>query len=258
VSVKVNERGETSISGELIELWADQVKTRPKISDLVDEVTAEVTAKMSEEIARAADPLPRSVKSSAGADPYAPRHLDGPLPNLFCDEMQRVAKSDFALHNTFGFRNDIGAGAITVGHLYQVMPFENTLAVMSLSGAQVKELITRNLKGSVSRLQVSSELSVSALEDAQGSTIPSSVEVTFKGHPLKSDETYRVAMNSYMSSGGSCCRSLGELKHHDTAISLRVLFMDTVKRLSPVYAPKTGRIVARRQRPTTPNAQTEH
>ena len=258
VSVKVNERGETSISGELIELWADQVKTRPKISDLVDEVTAEVTAKMSEEIARAADPLPRSVKSPAGADQYAPRHLDGPLPNLFCDEMQRVAKSDFALHNTFGFRNDIGAGAITVGHLYQVMPFENTLAVMSLSGAQVKELITRNLKGSVSRLQVSSELSVSALEDAQGSTIPSSVEVTFQGQPLKSDETYRVAMNSYMSSGGSCCRSLGELKHHDTAISLRVLFMDTVKRLSPVYAPKTGRIVARRQRPTTPNAQTEH
>ena len=253
ITVKIDAEGEVSIEGKLIQLWADQVRSRPKISDLVEEVTAEVQQKMGEVIARAADPLPRSVEAPTG---QKSRDLDGPLPNLFCDEMRRVAQSDFALHNTFGFRNDIGAGAITVGHLYQVMPFENTLAVMQLSGAQIRQLIVSNLKGNVSRLQVSSELTVNVTEDAVGSAIPESVKVMFKGAPIDLKKTYRVAMNSYMSSGGSCCRALGKLQHHDTAISLRVLFMDTVKRLSPVHAPKTGRIQARRHvSPTKPSAK---
>ena len=131
------------------------------------------------------------------------------------------------------------------------MPFENTLAVMKLKGDQIRQLIIDNLKGNVSRLQVSSEIRVTTVENASGITLPELVQITFKGEPLDRNRTYEVAMNSYMSSGGSCCRVLGNLPHRDTAISLRVLFMDTVKRLSPVHAPQTGRIQAHRQSSTS-------
>ena len=42
--------GEAKIKGELIELWADQVKDAPQISQLVTEITKEVSAKMDEKI----------------------------------------------------------------------------------------------------------------------------------------------------------------------------------------------------------------
>ena len=53
-------------------------------------------------------------------------------------------------------------------------------------------------------------------------------------------------MNSYMSSGGSCCKSLAELpENKDTAIPLRVLFMETIQKKSPIKAPKVGRMKAK-------------
>ena len=243
--IKVHSNGTLDIQGQLIELWADKVKAPPQISKLIEKVTSEVSQKMGETIAQAAAPLPRSVEGQAD---QPQRSLDGPLPNLFCDEMREVAQADLALHNTFGFRNDLGAGPITVGHIYQIMPFENTLAVMSLTGDQITELLAHNFEGGVSRLQVSSDLTMTLEEDAKGQFIPSSLRILYRGSPLDPQHVYKVAMNSYMSSGGSCCRALGELPKRDTAIPLRVLFMDTVKRKSPVQPPKTGRIIVTRHK----------
>ena len=234
--------GKVQISGKLIELWADQVKTEPTITKLVKEITAEVSEKMDEKIGVSLDPLNRVIPRQESEQV---RVLDGPLPNLFCDEMKAVAKTDFALHNTFGFRNDIGAGAINVGHIYQVMPFENTLAIMELTGAQVLSLLKHNFKGGVSRLQVSSELNINININKQGQFEADSMQVLFKQAPIKADHSYTVAMNSYMSSGGSCCKSLAKLPSKDTAIPLRVLFMETIQKKSPIKAPKVGRMKAK-------------
>ena len=233
--------GKAKISGRLIELWADQIKTEPKITQLVKDITAEVSEKMDEKIGESLDPLNRVITRKVNEKT---RILDGPLPNLFCDEMKEVAQADFALHNTFGFRNDIGAGDITVGHIYQVMPFENTLAIMKLSGAQVLSLLKHNFKGGVSRLQVSSELNLSIDLNPEGQFEPDSLKVVFNGEAIKVDQTYTIAMNSYMSSGGSCCKFLADIPSKDTAIPLRVLFMETIQKKSPIKAPKVGRMKA--------------
>lgn len=241
VVIKVpNQGGKAEITGQLIELWADQVKDVPKISKLVSEITREVSAKMDEVIGEATAALNRTVDIQEGTENLI---LDGPLPNLFCDEMKEVSGADFALHNTFGFRNDIGAGPINVGHLYQVMPFENTLAVMNLTGAQVKALLKANFEGGTSRIQVSSELTLSINKQKNDGIFDlESLEVKYKGYTIDSERSYKVAMNSYMSGGGSCCLMLSELPHKDTAISLRVLFMETIKKKSPVTPPEVGRI----------------
>lgn len=250
ILIKVPKSGtKAEISGKLIELWADQVKTEPKITKLVQDITAEVSKKMDEKIGESLHPLDRVV---ARKDNDKVRILDGPLPNLFCDEMKKVAKADFALHNTFGFRNDIGAGEINVGHIYQVMPFENTLAVMTLSGAQVLSLLKHNFKGGVSRLQVSSELNIRINLNAKGQFEPNSLEVLFNNKAIKAEQSYTVAMNSYMSSGGSCCKALAELPSKDTAIPLRVLFMETIQKQSPIKAPKVGRMKAYLNQRTKP------
>ena len=244
ILIKVPMRGgKAQITGKLIELWADQVTTIPKIKKLVEQITTEVSAKMDEKIGETTTPLNRSVEQEPSVKE---RILDGPLPNLFCDEMKLVAKADFALHNTFGFRNDIGAGSIFVRHIYQVMPFENTLAVMKLTGAQVVQLLKANFEGGVSRLQVSKELQISLNQREDGTFDLNTLKILYNNEPIDQNKSYTIAMNSYMAGGGSCCQFLATLPQKDTAIPLRVLFMETIKKKTPLQPPPTGRIRAYR------------
>ena len=231
ISIRVTPGQPLEIKGALIPLWADALRPHPATGALVKEISSEVEKQMNIPLGQAADPLPRFA---------APPALDGPLPNLFCDEMAEVAHADVALHNTFGLRNDLNAGPLTVGHLYQVMPFENTLAVMSLTGEQLKSLLLQNLKGGVSRLQVSHHLTLTTQRAPDGAFING--EVRYLGQPIDDHKVFKVAMNSYMASGGSCCQVLVTRPHTDTAISLRILFMDVIKKKSPVKAPQVGRI----------------
>ena len=118
-----------------------------------------------------------------------------------------------------------------MGHIYQVMPFENALAVMKLTGAQVTQLLKINFEGGTSRIQVSRDLSLTIdKRKSDGLFALDTLKVKYRGEEIDEDKVYTVAMNSYMSSGGSCCRMLAELPHKDTAIPLRVLFMETIKK----------------------------
>ena len=240
LEVRKNAHGKLVIKGKLLPLWVKEYGQEAHMQQAVEKVTAVVRQKMQVVLAQAQEDLVRFAPSP---------HLDGPLPNLFCDEMATIAKSDLALHNSFGLRADLMQGDITIGHLYQVMPFENTLAVMELTGSQLIDLLHMNFKGGVSRLQVSHHIQVQFAPhqaDAQADNTKANsshhIKVLFQGKPIDPKRKYKIAMNSYMASGGSCCRHLKEMKHHDTGISLRVLFMDLVKKHKQVKAPKVGRI----------------
>lgn len=228
-----------TIKGALVPLWVDESPAphkgaqglKSQLAKEVERVTEQVSAEMDVKIGESADPLPRFVQ---------PPHLDGPLPNLFCDAMARVGEADLALHNTFGFRNDLPQGALTVGHIFQVMPFDNQLATMTLTGAQIKRLLTENLEGGASRIQVSEQLRLT-VRPAHGDQART-VELRYQGAPIEEARTFKVAMNSYMAGGGSCCKWLAELPSVNTAIPLRILFMDVIRKGSPIKAPAVGRI----------------
>jgi len=227
------------IKGELVPLWLDELPTaqvgasslRASLAQEVDQISAQVGAEMDVKIGESADPLPRFADLP---------NLDGPLPNLFCDAMAEVGEADLALHNTFGFRNDLPQGTLTVGHIFQVMPFDNQLATMNLTGAQIKRLLSENLEGGASRIQVSQHLTLTTQSaDTQGGR---EVTLTYQGAPIDEARIFKVAMNSYMAGGGSCCKWLAEMPSVNTAIPLRILFMDVIRKGSPIKAPAVGRI----------------
>ena len=66
--------------------------------------------------------------------------------------------------------------------------------------------------------------------------------LSFKGEPIEAERSYKVALNSYMAGGGSCCKALAELPSTNTAIPLRILFMNVIREGSPIKAPQVGRI----------------
>ncbi|HEY3452690.1 MAG TPA: 5'-nucleotidase C-terminal domain-containing protein [Myxococcales bacterium] len=82
---------------------------------------------------------------------YAPREIarrnsssggDSPLGNMTAESMrirQRV-QAEISLTNTLGVRDNIYPGPVSLEAMFNVFPFENTINIMYVSGAEVQEL----------------------------------------------------------------------------------------------------------------------
>ncbi len=70
------------------------------------------------------------------------------LGNLFVDLMLAARPdADVAMTNGGGLRADLPAGPLTYGALYRAMPFDNRLAVITLTGKHLRKLVSNNLHG---------------------------------------------------------------------------------------------------------------
>ena len=105
---------------------------------------------------------------------------------------------DFAFQNGGGVRNELPAGALQYGHLFEVLPFDNRLSFLYLTGAKLTELYQNNLQGAHGVL-VPSGLTVEA------SCVGAQLGVTLRGldgKPLDPAKTYTVAVSDFLASGG--------------------------------------------------------
>ncbi len=64
------------------------------------------------------------------------------LGNLLTDALREFTKADIAIHNVRGgIRAELPAGELTYGSLYRMYPFDNRIAVITLSGADIRKII---------------------------------------------------------------------------------------------------------------------
>ncbi|HHU24705.1 MAG: bifunctional UDP-sugar hydrolase/5'-nucleotidase [Bacilli bacterium] len=88
-----------------------------------------------------------------------------------------------AFINSGGIRGDafpISKGTeVTVAHLYKIMPFDNTVKTVTLTGAQIREILFFGLSSSSNLVAIGSS-------------------VTLNGEPLVDNYTYRVASIDYV------------------------------------------------------------
>lgn len=108
---------------------------------------------------------------------------------------------DFVLLNHGGIRAIISKGPVKTRTAYEVMPFENSVVVVKLKGAQVKELIDYLVMDKrahpISRLQIilnQNGLLKSAKHD---------------GKPIDFEKSYNVATNDYLYNGGDSMTFFG-------------------------------------------------
>lgn len=66
---------------------------------------------------------------------------DNALGNLIADGMKYEMKSDFALMNGGGVRDNLDVGPVTWGELFNIQPFANTLVKVDITGAQFEEIL---------------------------------------------------------------------------------------------------------------------
>jgi len=107
-------------------------------------------------------------------------------------------EADLAIQNFGGLRQSVPAGPITVGDVVGMMPFENSIYLLELTGQEVVDNLTQAMSGCVCPGNC-----CPAVAGMTVTTDVGSVEVTLEGGtPLDPVATYQVLVQDYIYYGG--------------------------------------------------------
>lgn len=173
---------------------------------------------------------------------------ESPLSNLLADILRNSAetkagiKADVGVMNMGGIRGLLNKGEITIASAYEIAPFENRLAVVTLKGADLLDLF--------------GQMAAVHGEGLSGATLAISKEgklldAKVGGEQVDPEKDYQVATIDYLAEGND---RLGAFKKATAKVEpenavLRDLFIEYVKRVEAagrcVDAKIEGRIVER-------------
>ena len=161
-------------------------------------------------------------------------------PSLLGEWVSEVMKDkagvQIAMNNGGGLRVPVPAGDITAGILYEVMPFDNTLYTMKLSGADVKANIEHGIMNEdIGWVQIAGVKVTYNPKAEAGNRITSMV--LEDGTPVEMDKYYTVVTNDFMFTGGDNYNFKNAQDGLNTFIPIRDALMEAVEKagvLSPV------------------------
>ncbi|MCA9642891.1 MAG: bifunctional metallophosphatase/5'-nucleotidase, partial [Myxococcales bacterium] len=137
----------------------------------------------------------------------------------------KAAGADVAVANGGGLRANLPAGPLTYGSLFNAMPFDNLMARVRLTGAQLGQMIGAHMQRSGGGI-----LSVAGVEvsiSCHGDTS----EVKLKrpnGKLIKPDEVVWLALSDYLATGGDGLFNGIELAKDAIQISPDVMLRDAM------------------------------
>ena len=166
-----------------------------RVDALCGALVERAAKRMDEVVGELTGPLDRSrrelVNSTAG--------------NLIADLIRERAGADVAIHNRGGIRANLAAGEVTRRDLFSILPFDNTVETVTLTGAEVIELFRR----SVEEVRGGGfEFSGATLVVRREGGKPRFVELRVGGEALDPEAEVTLATNSYLARGGDGLRVL--------------------------------------------------
>jgi 2',3'-cyclic-nucleotide 2'-phosphodiesterase (5'-nucleotidase family) len=181
-----------------------------------------------------------------GTAPEAIRKNNGesPLANFVADlQRERAAKEtgqpiDLGLMTNGGLRAELPAGNITVGSVFELMPFENELVVLDLPGPVLQQLFEYAAK--VKMALSGATYSVGA--DGK----PVNIRIGKEQFDPNKERLYTLAISDYLAGGGDQLTFLKPIKPRSTGVLLRTAINDHIRQLTkegkPVQARVEGRV----------------
>lgn len=150
-----------------------------------------------EQGARARKETPLNV--NVAADIRRSEDRRSPLGDLLVERMVKwFGPTDVAIYNTGGLRADIPAGPLTYGRLYEVFPFDNRVARLTMSGDELRRVVENNLSTRGSLLLMGG---ARAVADCAGSTLRVRLQRE-NGAAIKPTDQLRVVTVDFLATGG--------------------------------------------------------
>jgi len=167
---------------------------------------------------------------------------ESPLANFVADiQRERASQAlgqpiDVGVMTNGGLRASLPAGPLTMGSVFELMPFENELVVLDASGAVMQDLLNY-----AARIKM-------ALSNVTYAVGPDGkpANVLIGGKPFDAGRTYTIAISDYLAGGGDQMVFFKAIKPRSTGVLLRTAIVDHVRSLTkagkPVEAKVEGRV----------------
>jgi 5'-nucleotidase/UDP-sugar diphosphatase len=224
VEIRLNGKSIESMTSQTIAVRG--LAKDPEIQAIIAPYERQIASRSAEQIGEATANLTKSDTQESA------------LNNMLADALRDYAGTQIAFHNVGGIRAPLRRGPITKGDIFDILPFQNTVVKMNLTGAQLKQLLGRRV------------LAVSGMKVAWDMTRPYPnrlVSVTLtNGQPLQDTTRYTVVTNDFVASGGDGLVELTQgTSVEDTGILLRDAVAAYLKKNPLVAAATDGRVTIR-------------
>lgn len=169
------------------------------------------------------------------------QHPETLLGNFFADILlhegqKHDADIAFSVATKDGVRIDLPKGDITRGMIFELMPFENKLVILEISGEEVSQLaafIAQSGGQPVSGL---------TMEINQGNAI----NVSIAGQPVVAGKTYKLVTYDYLANGGDRIQGLDKpLLREDLPVNVRESIISYVQEQAQAGKPITSTLDGR-------------
>ncbi len=213
----------------------------------VDAFASEVIGRAPERLClrRVPGSLDRSRDGSPGCADATDIHggdIQQVVAGAFLRQAQRYGGADIAIQNGGGVRYGIASGDFTVGSAYSALPFKNTLSRLTMTGAEIREVLEDAIghllanvgahTGSypyAAGLRWHTDLSRSRVE---GRLVDLEVFDGRAWQPLDDLASYRVITNNYIANGKDGYFAFGDVppeRREDTGLDYAQALVDFVR-----------------------------
>ncbi len=224
--------GDTDFVHSLVHIDKDYIsidssfEPDPEMTAFVNEYAVELNRKMNRRITVSKGVLDRGQPES-------------PLGNLTADIIRNYASRelghevDIAVMNRGGLRIPIAEGSVTVGTMYELMPFENYITLLKFNGSQIRRL--------------ADEIAKEGGEPVSGLRMridgDRATDLLVGDNRIDPTRTYWVATNNWLADGGGPMPTLWEpLERINTETLIRDAFINHLNTLSSIEPHTDGRV----------------
>lgn len=169
------------------------------------------------------------------AQTYNKRDPESELGNFLVDAYKHMAekkfarKVDVAFMNSGGIRGYLSKGDITVGAIFEIMPFDNLLVLQELKGSVLQAYMNRMAEEGGWPVSVGTTMQIKGEK---------AINITIEGKPLDPNATYVVAHSDYVANGGSDCSMLRPIPQINLGYLMRDALLEYVAEQT-----KAGKII---------------
>lgn len=163
------------------------------------------------------------------------------LGNFMADCMLQMAtqrfgkKVDAAFINYGGIRSYIPKGEITVGKIYELMPFDNIIVIQDVTGTVFKQFLLKVAdRGGWPLSGLSMKIKDKKPE-----------QILIEGKPIDDNAIYTIANSDYIANGGDDCFMLKALPQQNNGYLLRDALIEFIQQITKQGKPIDWKVEGR-------------
>ena len=192
VNLKFDDKNELVVTTKLddISKRKDTLPVDKNMEDILAKFESDLAPIMNEKVTDLSVDLPHNRDTGVS-----------PMGATVAETMRRIVDADIAITNGGGVRAPLMAGTITVGDMYTILPFDNTLVTMEMKGSDIIKVLEHGIEPDNFGWGQHAGVKIWYTPGATRGEKITSVRLA-DGTKLENDKYYTVVTNDFMAVGG--------------------------------------------------------